>query len=239
MTAEHPDELAGQVAWDDRGLVPAVVCHADTGAVLMLGWMNAEALVATRATGLVTFYSRSRQTLWQKGETSGNTLAVAEVRLDCDADALLVTARPTGPTCHTGAASCFYRRADGDRDSDGDAAAWREDAGPAGAPAAVLERLYITLAARRGASPATSYTAKLLAGGPAAITAKIREEAGELCDELRGDASDPARVASEAADLVYHVLVGLLSADVEPVAVWRALEKRAGQGGLAEKASRK
>lgn len=235
-TASEVDgDLAAQVAWDDRGLAPAVVCHADTGAVLMLGWMNAASLAATRSTGLVTFFSRSRQAIWQKGESSGNTLAVDAIRLDCDADALLVTARPAGPTCHTGAASCFFRRADGGEDH----AAWVEDGGPTGAPAAVLERLYATLAARRGASPEKSYTAKLLAGGPTAIIAKIREEAGELCDELRGESSDPARVASEAADLVYHVLVGLLSSGVEPSAVWRALEKRTGQGGLAEKASRR
>jgi phosphoribosyl-ATP pyrophosphohydrolase/phosphoribosyl-AMP cyclohydrolase len=226
-----PDPLAGEVRWDERGLAPAVVCHAETGALLMLGWMNAEALAATRATGSVHFFSRSRQALWRKGETSGHTLAAREIRLDCDGDALLVSAVPAGPTCHTGAASCFFRRADGD--------AWREDAGPEGAPAAVLERLYAVLAARRGAPPETSYTASLLAGGAAAINAKISEEAGELCDELADPGADPGRIVHEAADVVYHLLVGLLSRGVEPSAVWRELERRAGRSGHAEKAGRR
>jgi phosphoribosyl-ATP pyrophosphohydrolase len=301
--------LAEAVRWDDRGLAPAVVCHSETGAVLMLGWMNAEALSATVATGLVHFFSRSRQALWRKGETSGHTLSAREIRLDCDGDALLVTAEPAGPTCHTGKPSCFFRRAgqgrgadDGARDaSAGDralgaggsaavdgprgaragdralgaggsadvdgprggvaqdsagvpvaaerargaggvqgATAWVEDAGPPGAPAAVVERLHAVLLSRRGAPPEKSYTASLLAGGPAAIAAKITEEAGELCAELAAGASaDADRVAHEAADLLYFVLVGLVASDVAPAAVWRALESRFGQSGHAEKASRR
>jgi phosphoribosyl-AMP cyclohydrolase / phosphoribosyl-ATP pyrophosphohydrolase len=220
--------LAAEVRWDERGLAPAVVCHAETGAVLMLGWMNAEALAATMASGSVHFYSRSRQELWRKGETSGNTLAVGEVRLDCDGDALLVIARPAGPTCHTGKPSCFFRRAE-----DGD---WVEDGGPGGAPAAIADRLYAVLAARRGVAPEASYTASLLAGGAAAIAAKLDEEAGELGAEL--DGGDPARVAHEAADVLYHLLVGLVHRGVEPGAVWRELERRFGRSGHAEKASR-
>jgi phosphoribosyl-ATP pyrophosphohydrolase/phosphoribosyl-AMP cyclohydrolase len=226
-----PSTDGDEVRWDERGLAPAVVCHADTGAVLMLGWMNAEALAATRSTGSVHFYSRSRQRLWRKGESSGNTLAASEIRLDCDGDALLVTARPAGPTCHTGAPSCFFRRADGDE--------WREDAGPGGAPAAVVDLLYQVLTARRGALPEKSYTASLLAGAPGAITAKISEEAAELNAELADPAAEPGRIASEAADVIYHVLVGLLSRGVEPAAVWRELERRSGRSGHAEKASRR
>ncbi|HWM84229.1 MAG TPA: bifunctional phosphoribosyl-AMP cyclohydrolase/phosphoribosyl-ATP diphosphatase HisIE [Kofleriaceae bacterium] len=222
------------VRWDERGLAPAVVCHAETGAVLMLAWMNAEALAATRATGEVHFYSRSRQALWRKGESSGNTLALRELRLDCDGDALLVIALPAGPTCHTGAPSCFFRRA-----GDNAAEEWIEDAGPGGAPAAVVDRLYAVLASRRGTPPAQSYTASLLAGGPAAINAKIGEEAAELCAELADGAAGPQRIAEEAADVIYHVLVGLLGRDVAPGAVWRELEKRFGRGGHAEKASRR
>src|SRR5215510_7547425 len=103
-------------AWDERGLVPAIVQDATTGAVLMLAWMNAEALRRTRETGLATFWSRSRQTLWQKGETSGHTLAVVELRIDCDADTILVRAHPAGPACHTGKPACFYRMLDGAED---------------------------------------------------------------------------------------------------------------------------
>jgi phosphoribosyl-ATP pyrophosphohydrolase/phosphoribosyl-AMP cyclohydrolase len=225
-------ELAAAVQWDERGLAPAVVCHAETGAVLMLGWMNAEALVATAETGQVHFYSRSRQSLWRKGETSGNTLSAREIRLDCDADALLVVAAPAGPTCHTGKPSCFFRRADG--------ATWIDDTGPGGAPAAVLDRLHEVLLSRRAAPAGKSYTASLLAGGPAAIAAKITEEAAELNAELAaGAAADPDRTAREAADLLYHVLVGLVGSEVEPAAVWRELARRFGQSGHAEKASRR
>jgi phosphoribosyl-ATP pyrophosphohydrolase/phosphoribosyl-AMP cyclohydrolase len=225
-------ELAAAVQWDERGLAPAVVWHAETGAVLMLGWMNAESLAATAETGQVHFYSRSRQALWKKGETSGHTLSAHEIRLDCDADALLVTALPAGPTCHTGAPSCFFRRAE--------AGSWIEDDGPGGAPAAVLDRLHAVLLSRRGAPAGKSYTASLLAGGPAAIAAKITEEAAELNAELAaGAAADPDRTAREAADLLYHVLVGLVGSGVEPAAVWRELARRFGQSGHAEKASRR
>ena len=103
-----------QVKWDERGLAPAVVQDAATGQLLMLAWMNAEALDRTRETGFAHFYSRSRDSLWKKGETSGNFLSVKEVRTDCDADAILFQCEPAGPTCHTGEGSCFYRRVDSD-----------------------------------------------------------------------------------------------------------------------------
>jgi len=237
--SDGSNRLAADVRWDERGLAPAVVCHAQTGAVLMLGWMNAEALAATSATGLVHFYSRSRQALWKKGETSGHTLSVREVRLDCDADALLVTALPAGPTCHTGAPSCFFRSAQS-ATGGADDASWAEDAGPGGAPAAVLDKLHAVLLSRRGAPAGKSYTASLLAGGPPAIAAKITEEAAELNAELAaGAAADPGRTAHEAADLLYHVLVGLVGSGVEPAAVWAELERRTGQSGHAEKAGRR
>src|SRR5688572_16667307 len=102
-------------AWDDRGMLPAVVQDAVLGTVLMVAWMNPEALRKTRDSGFVHFWSRSRQALWQKGETSGNTLAVEEIRIDCDADSILVRARPAGPICHTGKTACFYRVVDGEQ----------------------------------------------------------------------------------------------------------------------------
>ena len=222
--------VVDEVSWDDRGLAPAVIVDADTGAMLMLGWMNAEALRLTIETGSVHFYSRSRQALWRKGETSGHTLAAVEVRLDCDADALLVSARPDGPTCHTGKPSCFYRRAEGE---------WIEDDGPRGAPAAIVDRLHEVLLSRRGAPPESSYTASLLAGGAGAIGAKITEEAGELVADLADPAADEKRIAHEAADVLYHVLVGLVSRGVAPAAMWRELERRFGRSGHAEKASRR
>ncbi|HLU68997.1 MAG TPA: bifunctional phosphoribosyl-AMP cyclohydrolase/phosphoribosyl-ATP diphosphatase HisIE [Kofleriaceae bacterium] len=218
------------VKWDERGLVPAVVSDARTGAVLMLGWMNAEALAATAASGEVTFFSRSRQTLWRKGETSGNTLAVRAIRLDCDGDAILVEAEPVGPTCHTGAASCFYRRSKED--------GWAADGGPRGAPSAVVDRVYAVLETRVGAPASRSYTAALLAGGIDTIARKIDEESTELIDELVSS-GDRKRIVHEAADLLYHVLAGLLAQGVSPDEVWGELERRFGTSGLAEKAARR
>src|ERR1043166_3069199 len=105
--------MLAEPTYDERGLVSCIVQDAVTDVVLMLAWMNAEALRLTRETGAVHFWSRSRQSLWKKGETSGNTLSVVDIRIDCDADTILVRARPAGPTCHTGATTCFYRNLDG------------------------------------------------------------------------------------------------------------------------------
>src|SRR4029077_17787097 len=145
-------------AYDERGLVPCVVQDATTGAVLMLAWMNAEALRLTRETGEVTFWSRSRQALWKKGETSGNTLALVDLQLDCDADTILVRARPAGPTCHTGTTTCF-----------GDAPV-----------ASVLDAIEHVIELRRDSTAEKSYTKSLLEAGIPKIIAKIAEEEGEL-----------------------------------------------------------
>jgi phosphoribosyl-ATP pyrophosphohydrolase/phosphoribosyl-AMP cyclohydrolase len=223
--------------WDERGLLPAVVQDAHTGGVRMLAWMNAEALRQTLATGLACFYSRSRQALWTKGETSGNTLAVREVRLDCDGDAIVIVAEPAGPTCHTGASSCFYRVL-GDPAGEGQAAAIaREDDGPPAPPVTVLARLERVLAARRDQATAEkSYTRSLLEGGFPKILAKIAEEHGELAEVLaEGDAAD---VVHESADLLFHVLVGVAARRIPLDEVWRELERRFGTSGHAEKASR-
>src|SRR5215831_2182879 len=139
--------MLAEPTYDERGLVPCIVQDATTDVVLMLAWMNAEALQRTRETGAVHFWSRSRQALWKKGETSGNTLAVVEIRLDCDLDAVLVRARPAGPTCHTGATSCFFhleRHRDGHRDE-----ADEIDDGP---PPPILYRLAQVIEARRSAT---------------------------------------------------------------------------------------
>ncbi len=216
-----------ELRWDDRGLLPAVAQHARSGAILMLAWMNAEALERTRATGLAHFYSRSRQRLWQKGESSGNTLRVVELRVDCDSDAILLQVEPAGPTCHTGASSCFFRRFDA-----------ADDDGPRGAPAAIADRLYALLCDRRDrADASTSYTRSLLDGGPPAILAKIAEEHQELADELAG--GEPAAIVHETADLLFHVLVGLVAREVPLADIWTELERRFGVSGHVERASRK
>lgn len=211
-------------AWDDRGLVAAVVQDADRGVVLMLAWMNAEAWRLTRETGEVHFWSRSRQALWKKGETSGNTLRVVELRVDCDADAILVRARPAGPTCHTGADACFFHAEPAD-----------DDGAP---PAHVLDRLAAVIAARKQATAQKSYTKALFEAGMPKILAKIAEEHGELAAELADDVVPRDKIVYETADLLFHVMVGLAARDVAVADVWRELGRRFGVSGHDEKAAR-
>ena len=203
-----------------RGLVSAVVQDANTLAVLMVGWMDAAALEATQATGRVTFWSRSRGEQWVKGETSGNTLDVVSVHLDCDADAVLVVARPAGPTCHTGAVSCFdaASRAGGEASgTGGDAAA----SGAGGdAPASEIGHLARTIAERHQQRPAGSYTTSLFEDGTRRIAQKVGEEGVETA--LAGVAQGDEELLDESADLLYHLVVlltdrGLSLADVEAV----------------------
>ncbi|HEX5061585.1 MAG TPA: bifunctional phosphoribosyl-AMP cyclohydrolase/phosphoribosyl-ATP diphosphatase HisIE [Kofleriaceae bacterium] len=206
------------------GLVPCVVQDAERGTVLMLAWMNAEALKLTRETGIVHFWSRSRQSLWKKGETSGNTLAVVELRIDCDHDAVLVRAKPAGPTCHTGATSCFFHKDDGTDDD--------------GVPAVtIIEQLDRVLQARRdSASGEKSYTKSLLDAGMPKIMAKIAEEHGELAAEL--PSGEDGKVIYETADLLFHVMVGLTARNIPIERVLAELARRFGTSGHTEKAAR-
>jgi len=202
---------------DGRKLTAAVVQHALTGRVLMLGYMDDEALAKTRETGEVHFWSRSRQRLWRKGETSGNVLYSVEIKADCDADAWLVRALPAGPTCHTGSQSCFG--------TDG-----------IEPPPTELEALYQTIVQRQNAPAGTrSYVKSLLEKGN--VGQKIGEEANELAAEL--PAGSKERVIAEAADLFFHALVGLAAREVTLEDVARELHRRAGVSGLDEKAARK
>jgi phosphoribosyl-AMP cyclohydrolase / phosphoribosyl-ATP pyrophosphohydrolase len=173
------------LAWEKMsGLLPAVIQDGATGQVLMLGYMSREALAETLARGRAVFHSRSRGRLWEKGETSGNSLAVREVLADCDGDALLVKAEPSGPTCHLGTVSCFGGEADG--------------------PGFVAE-LGRIVASRAGGDQATSYTARLLAEGPAKVAQKVGEEGVELA--LAAVGRDRQGCIEETADLLYHVTV--------------------------------
>ena len=213
--------------YDERGLVPCVVQDAAAGTVLMVAWMNADALRLTRETQIVHFWSRSRQALWKKGETSGNTLALVELRLDCDGDTVLVRARPAGPACHTGATTCFFTRDDGTED----------DGVPATEGAQIIVRLAQIIAARRdSATGENSYTRSLLDAGMPKILAKIAEESGELAAEL--PAGDDDKVVHETADLVFHVMVGLTARRIPIERVFAELARRFGTSGHVEKASR-
>jgi phosphoribosyl-ATP pyrophosphohydrolase/phosphoribosyl-AMP cyclohydrolase len=214
--------------FDERGLVPCIVQDAAAGTVLMLAWMNAEALQLTRETGVVHFWSRSRKTLWRKGDTSGNTLALVELRFDCDGDTVLARVNPAGPACHTGTTTCFFHR-DGGEDDDGV---------PGEDSAAIIVRLAQILAARRDAATGeTSYTRSLLDAGMPKILAKIAEEHGELAAELPAGAED--KVVHETADLLFHVMVGLTARRIPIERVFAELARRFGTSGHVEKASRK
>jgi len=215
------------LSWNNQGLIPAIAQDAATGTTLMLAWMNSDALDRTRETGFVHFYSRSRATLWKKGESSGNTLRVKELRVDCDGDVILVLVEPAGPACHTGNRSCFYRALlDDDK--------ILPDGGPSGS---ILDRLGEVLEQRRKDGAAdTSYTRRLLNGGFDLIIRKIEEEKNELIAELPG--GDASAIVHETADLLFHMLVGLAARDISPTAVLRELERRFGVSGVAEKASR-
>lgn len=200
------------IKFDNNGLVPTIVQHARSGEVLMLGYMNELSLAQTHETGLVTFWSRSRNELWQKGATSGNVLRLVEIRQDCDGDTLLVLAEPAGPTCHTGSRSCFYRNAD------------EQAAQSIQPPSAVLAQLADLIERRRQEQTEGSYTVKLLNGGAERIGKKVGEEATEVViGAMKGDADE---LAYEAADLFYHTLVLLASQGVAPERVWAELARR-------------
>lgn len=186
------------------GLVPAAVQDARTGRLLMLGYMNAEALAQTQQTGRVTFFSRSKNRLWTKGESSGHVLHVRDIRLDCDGDALLIHADPAGPVCHTGADTC-----------------WDETNRSFG----VLADLEAVIQARRGADADSSYTARLFAAGVHKIAQKVGEEAVETVIEALRD--DRERLLEEGADLLYHFLVLLAARDLSLRDVEAVLERRA------------
>jgi phosphoribosyl-ATP pyrophosphohydrolase/phosphoribosyl-AMP cyclohydrolase len=199
----------------EAGLVPAIVQDAATEAVLMLGYMNGEALARTVESGRVWFWSRSRRRLWMKGEASGHSLQLVELRLDCDGDALLVRVRPNGPTCHTGEVSCFFRGLAGERLA-------AAEPGPG-----ILTRLWATLAERQRERPAGSYTTYLLEQGVDKIGKKIGEEAAEVIIAAKN--GEPGPLAGEVADLLYHTLVMLTACGVAPSEVYRVLAERHGR----------
>jgi phosphoribosyl-ATP pyrophosphohydrolase/phosphoribosyl-AMP cyclohydrolase len=194
------------IAFDDRGLVPCIAQDWSTGEVLMLAYMNADALARTRDTGELHFWSRSRQELWHKGATSGNTLALRALRVDCDGDTLLALVEPAGPACHTGERTCFHN---GEVDTR--------------APHEALPDLERTLVQRAAASPEGSYTAKLLADPPL-IGEKVEEEAEEVARAAREETDE--RVDEEAADVLYHLLVLLRSRGRDLADVERVLDGR-------------
>jgi phosphoribosyl-ATP pyrophosphohydrolase/phosphoribosyl-AMP cyclohydrolase len=205
---------AQQIRFDERGLVPVIAQDGNTGAVLTLAYANREALKKTLETGEAYYYSRSRQELWRKGATSGNTQRVVEVRLDCDGDALLYRVEPQGPACHTGEDSCFFTKLAGTEVQDGSAPGF----------GAILEKLAGTIAERHREMPEESYTAGLIRRGTPRVAQKVGEEAVEVVVAALQD----ERLAEEAADLLYHLLVLLEERGVGIGEVARVLHDRHG-----------
>ena len=216
------------VAWGPSGLVPTVVQDAADGRVLMVAYVDAEALAATLASGEVHFHSRSRDRLWRKGETSGNVLRLRGLALDCDGDALLATVEPAGPACHRGSRSCF--------DPDGVSADEAPPPTDAGQGFEWLETLWSTIADRARTRPAGSYTTRLLSAGVDGPARKVTEEATEVLMAAKDDSvagatgadrtASRAALAGEAADLLYHALVLLAERGLPPSTVIETLRAR-------------
>jgi phosphoribosyl-ATP pyrophosphohydrolase/phosphoribosyl-AMP cyclohydrolase len=198
------EQQVAQLDWDKvDNLMPAIVQHAISGEVLMMGYMNQEALAVTQQTGKVTFFSRTKQRLWTKGESSGNVLNVVNIYPDCDNDTLLILANPVGPTCHLGNNSCFA---------------------PAASDWGFLYQLEQLLASRKSADPASSYTAKLYASGTKRIAQKVGEEGVETA--LAATVNDREELTNEASDLMYHLLVLLQDQDLNLSKVIGRLRER-------------
>jgi phosphoribosyl-ATP pyrophosphohydrolase/phosphoribosyl-AMP cyclohydrolase len=215
-------EQAGEaIRYDERGLVPCVMQDWRTGEVLTLAHMNEEALRRTLQTGEVHFFSRSRNEIWHKGATSGNRQRVRQIRYDCDGDAVVAMVEPEGPACHTGQRSCFYRELGGSADSARDAPPAEGEPGPAAY--AALSALEGTLENRRRERPAGSYTVELI-DDPPRIGDKVREEADEAARAAASESDE--RLVAEAADLIYHLQVLLVSRNVSVTAVLEALNGR-------------
>ena len=209
--------MTTELKWDGQGLIPAVAQETETGEVLMVAWMDREALAKTLTTGLAHYWSRERRALWRKGETSGHAQHVDGVYADCDRDTLLVQVHQDGVACHTGARTCFFTRLAG-----------TASPSPAGAGPALLEVVERVLQSRKVERPAGSYTAALFERGEAQICRKIGEEATEVVTAALGGEGD-GRVVSEVADLWFHSMVLLASRGIPLRRVFEELARRHGE----------
>ena len=213
--------MTTELKWDGQGLIPAVAQETETGEVLMVAWMDREALAKTLETGLAHYWSRERRALWRKGETSGHAQHVDGVFADCDRDTLLVQVHQDGVACHTGARTCFFTRLAGS-----------PSPSPAGAGPALLEVVERVLQSRKVEGPAGSYTASLFERGEAQICRKIGEEATEVVTAALGGEGD-GRVVSEVADLWFHSMVLLASRGIPLRRVFEELARRHGEKSTA------
>lgn len=220
-----------KIDFQKNPLIPAIVQDASTKEVLMLAYMNEEAFKKTLQSGYAHYYSRSRQKLWKKGESSGNVQKVIDIKLDCDSDALLLLVEQRGPACHTGRKSCFYK----------DIRLGEITSEPIQNPdeiyTDIIDRLYHIIQEKKEADPNISWTAKLFSKGENTILKKVAEEAAEFCFAVKDKNKD--EIIYECADLVYHSLVALALNDISPELIRAELKRRFGTSGIAEKQSRK
>jgi phosphoribosyl-AMP cyclohydrolase / phosphoribosyl-ATP pyrophosphohydrolase len=226
--------LLDQLKFDEKGLIPAIIRAVDNGEVLMMAYMNAEAVRLTLQTGKVHYFSRSRQKLWLKGESSGHEQLVRAIRFDCDADCLLIDVEQLGAACHTGFRSCFHRQWIGDQvQSEGQKVV---DTASLYAQTDILDTLYHVIQERRQSPADKSYVSSLFAKGLDKILAKIGEEATETA--VAGKGGDRQEVVYETADLYFHTLLLLSYYDLPPERVYAELRRRFGLSGLEEKRQR-
>jgi phosphoribosyl-ATP pyrophosphohydrolase/phosphoribosyl-AMP cyclohydrolase len=213
--------------FDKQGLIPAVIQDWRDGSLLMLAYMNPESIQLTLEKKSVHFWSRWRNRIWEKGETSGNKLILKDIFVDCDGDTILVKAEPLGPTCHTNEKTCFFMRLREDGSVDGIKTV-------DGFGGGILDKLYQTIQDRKAHPSAESYTSTLLAGGVDKVLKKVVEEAGEVALAAKGGKKD--EIIYETADLLFHTLVALGYHDVKPEEVYKELANRFGTSGLKVKA---
>jgi phosphoribosyl-ATP pyrophosphohydrolase/phosphoribosyl-AMP cyclohydrolase len=218
------------IDWQKSDLLPVIVQESSTSEVLMMAYMNQEALQLSLETKVAHYFSRSKQRLWKKGESSGHLQHIDQFLLDCDNDTLLIKVRQEGVACHTGRKSCFFTNIEsGDTISDPQI--------DTVATYGIVDELYHTILNRKNSDPSTSWTAKLLHSGDNTILKKVIEESGEFAFAIKDN--DEKEIIYECADLVYHVLVALGSKNISPDRIKQELARRAGVSGIAEKNSRK
>lgn len=220
-----------KIDWDKmEGLIPVITQEASTGQVLMLAYMDKQALELTLETNIAHYFSRSKQRIWKKGESSGHTQEVVDILVDCDDDTVLLKVNQTGVACHTGRKSCFFTSIKTDEEVE-------KVEVDTTAAYGVIDTLYHTICEKRNDDPKTSYTAKLLQGKENSLLKKIVEESGEFTFAIKDN--DEEEIIYEAADITYHVLVALASKNISPDRVKQELARRFGMSGIEEKNSRK
>jgi phosphoribosyl-ATP pyrophosphohydrolase/phosphoribosyl-AMP cyclohydrolase len=223
--------MVEKIDWNKGdGLVPVIVQEYETNEVLMLAYMNKEALKLTLSTNFAHYFSRSKQRIWKKGETSGHTQEIKHIKLDCDSDTILIQVIQKGVACHTGRKTCFFTDIKTEQITDEIQIDTTKVYG-------VIDTLYHTIQERKNSDPSQSYTAKLLQGKQNYMLKKIVEEAGEFTFAIKDN--DTEEIIYEAADLLYHSLVALSSKDISPYRIKQELARRFGLSGIEEKNSRK